>query len=423
VYILDRYARGKPLYESWLPALSLPSEIVNAYDLSWEPPPDAGIVITAQHYMAPEVSILRRLTEGNRVPVLILSDGILEYRNTWLRPDTSPGCIFQPVLGHKVACLGRSQARTLESWGNLCKCEVVGAPRLDALHGRSPRTRGSGQPTRVLILTAKVPGFTPEQIECVKQSLLDTKVWFERRRSVGRTEVRPVWRVTAGLEREIGVQNELKDMRGPELADVLQQVDAVIATPSTAMLEGMLQGVPVALLDYNNCPHCVPAGWTITAPQHVDQVIPELLDPPAAKMLCQDTILHDALECRSPATPRMVRLVEEMVRIGQACRLRNAPLELPRRILHDEQDDHHMPEERFDLRTLYPEHPVFDNMDRAALQVELAQLHRHVLQLSRECAALRKLPERIEAHPVAGPALRLRRKLHHLLRRMRPRAA
>ncbi|MGE3804187.1 MAG: hypothetical protein AB7K24_05905, partial [Gemmataceae bacterium] len=127
--------------------------------------------------------------------------------------------------------------------------------------------------------------------------------------------------------------------------------------------------------DYNNCPHYVPAAWTITARQHLDQVIPEMMRPAEVKLLLQDTILHDALECRSPAVPRMVRLVEEMVRIGRACRARGEPIRFPRRILSDEQDDHHLPEERFDLRRLYPDHPVFANLDRAALQAELQQLH------------------------------------------------
>ena len=53
-----------------------------------------------------------------------------------MHPDIVPGSIFQPVVGHKIACLGRSQARILESWGNVGKCEIVGAPRLDRLIGK-----------------------------------------------------------------------------------------------------------------------------------------------------------------------------------------------------------------------------------------------------------------------------------------------
>jgi hypothetical protein len=47
---------------------------------------------------------------------------------------------------------------------------------------------------------------------------------------------------------------------------VLASVDAVISTPSTAMLEGMLQGLPVAVLDFHNRPHYVPAANSVGVP-------------------------------------------------------------------------------------------------------------------------------------------------------------
>ena len=121
-----------PLYRAWTDKLSLPCTYIREYDISWQPPADTGLIVTAQHYMEPDVSIIRHAVKNN-IPVLIIADGILEYKNTWERPDTTPGSIFQPVLGHKIACIGRAQARVLESWGNLGKCEVVGLPRLDQL--------------------------------------------------------------------------------------------------------------------------------------------------------------------------------------------------------------------------------------------------------------------------------------------------
>ena len=139
--------------------------------------------------------------------------------------------------------------------------------------------------------------------------------------------------MTAGLDEAIGVPNELRDTTGEELANVLEQVDAIITTPSTTMLEGMLQGVPVALLDPHNCPHFMPAAWTISAREHVDQVMPELVNPPEAKRLFQQTILHDALECHSAATPRLASLIEKMAEMALACRARGEPIRFPDRIL------------------------------------------------------------------------------------------
>jgi hypothetical protein len=260
------------------------------------------------------------------------------------------------------------------------------------------------------------------------------------------------------------VPNELRDTTGDDLAAALGRVDAVVTTPSTAVLESMLQGVPVALLDYSNSPQYVPAAWTISAPQHLDEVLPELVRPPEPKRLFQDAVLHDALECRTPAAPRLAYLIAEMARIGRECRERGDPLRFPRRILRDDQDGHQLPEERFDLAGLYPDHPVFANMDRAALQVELGhaaawyryrvaescrlrgeaeawrgeaaalkevvgqlrhrsdatadrqaeeigRLSAELEQAIAELAARRALQAQMERHPVLGRLLRLRRRL------------
>lgn len=390
VVILDRNAKDNVLYNSWSSLLTFPCVYIENYDVGWTPPTTCGLLVTAQHYKEPEFGILRRTLEKG-VPTLIIADGILEYRNTWLHPDIAPGCIFQPVVGHKMACLGRSQVRILESWGNLGKCEIVGAPRLDPLIGRQPRKRKTDEPFRLLVTTAKAPGFTPDQTTVTKRSIQDLKFWFSQHQSLDGARIEPVWRLTQDLDKEIGVENQLTQLSGHELAEILQNVDAVITTPSTIMLEAMLHRLPVALLDYNNCPHYVPAAWTITAPRHIDQVVPELIDPPPAKMLYQDTILHDALECRTPAAPRMVQLVEGMLRIAYESRVQNRPLVFPRRILADLQDGHHLPEQHFNMKALYPGHPVFAEMDRTLLQVQIEHLEKEIESLERQVRMLREL--------------------------------
>jgi hypothetical protein len=311
---------------------------------------------------------------------------------------------MRPALAHKIACIGRSQARTLESWGNLGKCEVVGIPRFDALAGKRPRTRDAAAPFRLLVMTAKTPGYTVEQWERTRVSLADLKACFdERANSNASPPIEPIWRLTASLAEAIGAENSLGDTKGAALASALDSADAAITTPSTAMLECMLRGLPTALLDYHNCPRYVPAAWTVSAPELLASTIAELLDPPPAKRIYQDAVLHDALECRTPATPRLADLIEAMARIGRDCRERGEALAFPRRILKDETDGHHLPEERFDLRTLYPDHPVFSDLDRAALQAEVGHLRL-------ELAAAQKAPPFAEKTP--RPSL-----LRRLLRR------
>jgi hypothetical protein len=322
-----------PIYSSWARQLTLPCTIVSGYDLTWIPPSDTGIIVTPQHYEEPEVTILRRAVEAG-IPILVIADGILEYRNTWANPTIVPGSIFQPVLAHKLAAIGASQVRVVEAWGNSGKCELVGAPRLDDLLGARPRATAPDATFRILVTTARTPGFTAGQTALVTRSLLDLKTWFDA--AHGRIGGRPVeilWRLTGGLAETLGVTSVITETLGIEFHDLLRQVDALVTTPSTTMLEGMLCGIPVAMLDYTNSPTYVPPAWAITSRDHLNSVLPDLLAPPAPRMLFQKTTLHDALACRSPAAPRMVRLVEEMVRISEMCRRKNVPLCFPDRIL------------------------------------------------------------------------------------------
>ncbi len=349
------------------------------------------------------------------IPTLHMVDGIIEWRNCWENPRSQTEHrgmpLFMPVLADKIACIGRSQARILEALGNPGKCEVVGVPRFDRLLGRTPRVRGNG-PFRLLIMTAKTPGFAPEQIACARKSLVDLKSWIDRYNLVNQRTIQPLWRLTAGLDADIGVPNELRDTTGADLATVLGDVDAVMTTPSTALLESMLHGVPVAVLDYTNSPQYVTAAWTVTCREHLDRVVAELMSPPESKRLHQRTLLHDHLECRTPATPRMAILIQEMLRRGHQSDGRVSSPPFPRRILADPQDEHHIPEETFDLQRLFPDHAVFRDLDVAKLQAEVGHLRLELQRKSAELLPFIVIMQRLEANPLSRNLLWLRRQIY-----------
>lgn len=329
------------------------------------------LVITFDESQSERGLCISELARQN-VATLLVMDGIPEWRNTWSRARTGAGRpINQPVLSHKVACLGRADARLYESWGNIGKCEVVGAPRFDQLvRAKRPARLApvDGRPLRLLVMTAKMPGFTPQEVEITLRSLKDLKDHLEQR-----VDIQVVWRITQGLHQQLGVRNTFLEAVSQELHALLGQVDAVITTPSTAMLEGMLFGLPVALLDYHNCPHYIPAAWRITCGDQIAPVLADLRQVPLERMLYQDHCLQDALACKTPALPRLIQLIEEMVRIRKQ-QIANQPeqvLVFPHRILNDAEDFITWPDEHFDLQKLYPNHPVFASKDLAALQMEL----------------------------------------------------
>ena len=142
-------------------------------------------------------------------------------------------------------------------------------------------------------MTAKTPAFTPKQYETTVQSLNDLKNWQAQQKTIDGRRVEFVWRLTKGLEEEIEVENQLTDLSGKELETILGSVDAVITTPSTSMLEAMLMGLPVAVLDYHNCPRYVNAGWYIYSAEQIDIVLQQMLKRDEARMLFQQNTLYD----------------------------------------------------------------------------------------------------------------------------------
>ena len=249
-------------------------------------------------------------------------------------------------------------------------------PRLDSL--AQMRLSARCEPgTRLLVMTAKKPGYDDAQRVVIERSLSDLKSFLETL-----PEVEVVWRVTRGLADSLGVQNRLKELETLELSGVLAEVDAVVTTPSTALLESMLALRPVAALDYFNAPRFVGTAWTISANTHIAIVIPELLQPPAAKMLFQAECLRDSLLCEGSSASRVHRLIEVMARLGRECRSENIPLRMGANLL--ESAESFGPGMLPVLSELYPGQAGFQERDTEALRSRLLRLEKDYARLRRD---------------------------------------
>jgi hypothetical protein len=256
----DQYAHVKPVEA----VFGNGAEFV--YDPDWDPAkmleqkPDVVLCVNDYHY-----DVVRCLDAAKAagVPSLVLQDGILEWRCQYENPLFGAGGgapHHQPVMADKIACIGAQSAREIARWGNGAKVEVTGMPRLDHLLSTQPPA--PAQPgKRVLVMTAKNPGFTPEQCAVTVRSLKDVKAFFDLCPGI---EV--IWRVSGKVVRELDVQNQFAHAASEELAAVVGRVDAVISTPSTAILEAMLLRRPVAALDYHNVPRFTHPGWAANRP-------------------------------------------------------------------------------------------------------------------------------------------------------------
>jgi len=375
------------------------------------------------------------------VATLYLIDGILEWRNAWENRPDEVACPYtmRPVLAHKIACIGESQQRVLQAWGNVGNTEVVGIPRLDAYAEKRSRRDQANEEFRVLVVTAKTPGFTPEQIQTTRQSLIDLKQWQaenptiadprERGERPRRRKTEFIWRLTGDLASEIGVENQLSDLTGKELAEVLCDVDAVVSTPSTTMLEAMLLGLPTAVLDYHNCPHYVTAGWDICSRQHIGPTLTQMIQQTPTRMMFQQHQLADALYIQCSATERLVELVNQMLTIASAqiaTRAFDTPdaLSFPAQILASPNPS----SGQFTHSRIYENAPEFSIDDKTVLQVELSHARREISHLHRELAQIQSeldqahhIFEQIEKHPIAGPIVRIRQKMLDLMAAIRKR--
>jgi hypothetical protein len=101
-------------------------------------------------------------------------------------------------------------------------------------------------------------------------------------------------------------------------------------------------------------PHYVQTAWRITAQTHIAPALAEMLAPPAAKMLFQEESLHHELECDSPATPRLLELIEKMISTGMEARKQNAPMEYPANLLGAKNYRQTATENRFEFSKLFP---------------------------------------------------------------------
>ena len=383
----DQFGHVRPVEEHFGEAAAF------VYDEAW----DAAALVAARpdlvlcvNDFAFDVAVCLDAARQARIPSLVLQDGILEWRCQYENPLFGAGggpAQHQPVLADKIACLGPASARFLASWGNGGSVEVTGMPKLDAIGGRTftpPRRPGR----RLLVMTAKKPWYDDGQRAVIERSLADLKAHLATR-----PDLDVVWRLTRGVAETLGVVNRLKELETAELASVLEEVDAVVTTPSTTILEGMLAGRPVAVLDYHNVPRFVASAWTISAADHIPRVIPELIEPPAARLLYQRECLRDSLWHEGSAAGRVAALIDAMARRGRQCREGDAGLRLPPNILGQVDlpvDSGSLPP----LSDLYPGQAAFQLRDVQALQARLQRLERDYRRL-RETTLSKRVGRRL----------------------------
>lgn len=361
------------------------------------------LVIVPDEHWCELGNIVASCKEKN-ILTLQLMDGILEWRRTWDYTEnghTIDGVVNplnQPVIAHKIACLGARDYLLLESWGNLGKCEIIGMPRLKHIIGlRSDFSHLSLKKGRILVCTAKTPAFTEAQMAVTKKSLYDLKQYFDNR-----NDLEIIWRITGRLSEELGIKNTLNDLSGLEIHNIIKEVDAVITTPSTTLLEAMVLKTPVALLDYHNNPHYFQTVWCISAQDHIKSVVNELINPAINKLEYQDFLLQEQLYMYEDASKRLIKLIESMLKYKES------PEKLPASLLENSIGT--TLQLKGNIGAYYPDLSWTDKLNKKELQVEIACARGTISELEKKVANLQRRLSMI-------PFYRLFQKIHKRLKR------
>jgi 2-polyprenyl-3-methyl-5-hydroxy-6-metoxy-1,4-benzoquinol methylase len=310
-------------YRGWLEKIETPVLLSRHCPLDWTNPPNTDLVITHEPSGGAELSLIRRTMES-QCPVLVLSAGF--------ECDAEKA----PPPGHKFACLGRTQARRREAlWGGR-RCEVVGLPCLDGqtAHTRDPHPDG---PFRVFVSGRN------GNSDAVR-GLRALQAWFAKEPRVRGREIIPVWSLADGLDTELGVPQEANSTAA--LDNVLPDIDAVFSTIETDLLRGLIEGLPVAAIDYSGQSRVLQTVWSVSADLEIEAVMEQMIEH-GPGMESQRRLLADTVECSSPAAPRLLHLIETMRQAGRRARMSNRPLTLPNRIVQLEGEaDFAGPEQR-----------------------------------------------------------------------------
>ncbi len=230
------------------------------------------VVVTST---APRCALALRQAARAGARTALLLDGVTDWRNTLLNPRQTESYL-RPAGVDLVLCSGLSDARVLRGLGN--RAAATGLPRIDAAFGAPPASRDR-RAEPVLVATANTPAFSDAERARLLAAL------SELRDEAGYAGVPLAWRLTGGLDAELGVASDDRPLR-----EVLAEARATICTPSTLVVESMRAGMPTALLHAEGTPLWHAAAWVWQPSEGASVADPtRVAGPPAGLMRWVDS--------------------------------------------------------------------------------------------------------------------------------------
>lgn len=294
--------------------------------------PYPDIVLTVSDWRA---EIARVLLDAKtlKIPTLLFQDGTLDWiiqNEGELYGGTGGPTHFHPILTDKMAVIGHQSARIIASWNDASKVEVVGFPILqneinEAKKYRLESKKEATTPLNVLITSTRQGWFCERQKIAFIEALKDLKSYFQQQKNVSVN-----WRLSRNLAEIIGVENEMKVKESVELVPLIKEADLIISAQSTVVVEAMIHGKPVAIIDYLNAPQYYGTAWIINTKHQIASTVESMIKAEPNRMLYQEYQLQDILSMELNAIERSKLLIEKMVQF----RKENNSIDFPANLLN-----------------------------------------------------------------------------------------
>ncbi len=278
------------------------------------PYPDIIIVVSDWRHNVAKILIDAKVLG---IPSLMLQDGTLDWLIQYqgdLYAGSGGAAHYHPILSDKIACIGHQTARILSSWCGAEKVEVVGFPILkneieDSIqYKREKNIVNCKEKYNILVTSPRQGWFCEEHKVAFLEALHDLKEYVVKQNNLDVT-----WRLARNLSNILQVENKLKEKESYELVELIKECDIVISAQSTVVIEAMLYGKPVAIVDYLNSPQFYGTAWFISCKEQIEKTISSMIQCKADRMLYQEYQLNDVLYFKENAVDRTILLIEKMV--------------------------------------------------------------------------------------------------------------
>ena len=261
---------------------------------------DALIISCDQH---PPTRLAIHAAKQRGIPVFHILDGVIDWRTTFENPkfDFKQGGVplFQPLLAEYVFSMGQLQKRQFEWLGN-SQVYPLGFPRFDRIKRKSCRFSPVAANAKVIVATANTPWVTPTQKHLLVEEFRGLRNAFY---SMSGIEFK--FRISQELAEELGVSPD----RTGDSQSVLQDAAALITTPSTLAIEGMLAGVPTLIFDPFGFPALTPSAWTATSHTSVSSALESLICPTEQQAIYQNFLLEQMVSSEGKSAERIASFI------------------------------------------------------------------------------------------------------------------